>query len=117
MTDLAFIDNLHFLRPGWFFLLIPFALITLIQWRTGDLGRQWQGVIAPHLLPRMVVSGSQRQFDTMGAEFVDGTHSHSESRGATDVGTYVLWEDLVSADGEKLLHVNAYYTVNEIPAP
>jgi len=61
MTDLAFIDNLHFLRPGWFFLLIPFALITLIQWRTGDLGRQWQGVIAPHLLPRMVVSGSQRQ--------------------------------------------------------
>lgn len=61
MTDLAFIDNLHFLRPGWFILLIPFALITLIQWRTGDLGRQWQGVIAPHLLPRMVVSGSQRQ--------------------------------------------------------
>lgn len=61
MTDLAFIDNLHFLRPGWFFLLIPFALITLIQWRKGDLGRQWQGVIAPHLLPRMVVSGSQRQ--------------------------------------------------------
>ena len=61
MTDLAFIDTLHFLRPGWFLLLIPFALITLIQWRTGDLGRQWQGVIAPHLLPRMVVSGSQRQ--------------------------------------------------------
>ena len=49
MTELAFIDNLHFLRPGWFFLLIPCALITLIQWRSGDLGRQWQGVIAPHL--------------------------------------------------------------------
>jgi len=61
MGDLAFIDQLHFLRPGWFLLLIPFGLITFLQWRTGDLGRQWQGVIAPHLLPKMVLSGSQRQ--------------------------------------------------------
>ena len=61
MTDLALIQNLHFLRPGWFFLLIPFALISFLQWRSGDLGRQWQGVIAPHLLPRMILSGSQRQ--------------------------------------------------------
>ena len=61
MTELAFIQSLHFLRPGWFLLLIPFALISFLQWRSGDLGRQWQGVIAPHLLPRMVVSGSQRQ--------------------------------------------------------
>ena len=42
MTDLAFIDKLHFMRPGWFFLLITCALITLIQWRTGDLCRMWQ---------------------------------------------------------------------------
>ncbi|NWK57039.1 VWA domain-containing protein [Verrucomicrobiaceae bacterium N1E253] len=61
MTELASIQNLHFLRPGWLLLLIPFALISFLQWRSGDLGRQWQGVIAPHLLPRMVVSGSQRQ--------------------------------------------------------
>ncbi|MEP4076320.1 vWA domain-containing protein [Haloferula sp.] len=61
MTELALISQLHFLRPGWFLLLIPFALISFLQWRTGDLGRQWQGVIAPHLLPKMVLSGSQRQ--------------------------------------------------------
>jgi len=61
MTDLPFINNLHFLRPGWFLLLIPFAVISFLQWRSGDLGRQWQGVIASHLLPRMVLSGSQRQ--------------------------------------------------------
>lgn len=61
MTELAFIQQLHFLRPGWFLLLIPFAVISFLQWRSGDLGRQWQGVIAPHLLPRMLLSGSQRQ--------------------------------------------------------
>ncbi|MBK1791710.1 vWA domain-containing protein [Persicirhabdus sediminis] len=61
MTKLAFIQDLHFLRPEWFWLLIPFALISYLQWRSADLARQWQGVIAPHLLPRMVVSGSQRQ--------------------------------------------------------
>lgn len=61
MTDLALIRNLHFLRPGWFLLLIPFAVFTYMQWRSGDLGRQWKGLIAPHLLPRMVVPGNQRQ--------------------------------------------------------
>ena len=61
MTELSFFNQLHFLRPGWFLLLIPFAVISFLQWRSGDLGRQWQGVIAPHLLPRMVLPGSQRQ--------------------------------------------------------
>ena len=45
-----------------------------------------------------VVTESQRQFDVMGAEFVDGTHVHSESTGADDEGTYVLWENLTAAD-------------------
>ncbi len=61
MSDLALFNHLHFLRPAWFLLLVPFALITYLQWRSGDLGRQWQPVIAPHLLPRMVVPGNQRQ--------------------------------------------------------
>jgi hypothetical protein len=45
-----------------------------------------------------VIAGSQRQFDAMGTEFIDGTHTHSESTGITDEGTYVLWEDVTSAD-------------------
>jgi Ca-activated chloride channel family protein len=53
--------NFHFLRPEWFLLLIPFAAITYLQWRTGDYARQWQAVIAPHLLPKMIVRGSQRR--------------------------------------------------------
>lgn len=61
MSDYALLGNLHFLRPQWFLLLIPFAVISYIQWRSGDISRQWQSVIAPHLLSRMVVSGSQRQ--------------------------------------------------------
>ena len=61
MTDLSLIRNLHFLRPGWFLLLIPFAVTSYMLWRSGDLGRQWKAVIAPHLLPQMVVPGNQRQ--------------------------------------------------------
>lgn len=61
MIDSVFFNNLHFLRPGWFLLLIPFALISFLQWRSGDLGRQWKGVIAPHLLTKMVLPGSQRK--------------------------------------------------------
>jgi len=45
-----------------------------------------------------VVSGSQRQFKGMGTDFIDGTHTHSESTGSSDIGTYVLWEDLTAAD-------------------
>lgn len=61
MFDVGFISNLHFLRPLWFLLLIPFGIITYLQLRSGNLSRQWQPVIAAHLLPRMVVPGNQRQ--------------------------------------------------------
>ncbi len=49
-----------------------------------------------------VVSGSQRQFKAMGTEFIDGTHSHSESTGSTDIGTYVLWENLTASNSTLL---------------
>jgi Ca-activated chloride channel family protein len=41
--------------------LLPFLALSLLQWRRNDLARQWQTLIAPHLLPRMVVRGSQRR--------------------------------------------------------
>lgn len=59
MTDA--LANLHFLRPAWLLLIIPFALMSVMQWRRGDLARQWKPVIAAHLLPRMIVPGSQRR--------------------------------------------------------
>lgn len=61
MPDLSLITNLHFLRPLWFLLLIPFAVFTYMLWHAGDVGRQWKSVIAEHLLPRMMLPGSQRQ--------------------------------------------------------
>lgn len=51
----------HFLRPYWLLLILPFAVLSVIQWRRSDLGKQWEPVIAPHLLPSMIVPGSQRQ--------------------------------------------------------
>ena len=59
MTEL--LANLHFLRPAWLLLIIPFTVMSLIQWRRRDLSRQWEPVIAAHLLPRMIVPGSQRR--------------------------------------------------------
>lgn len=61
MDELAALGNLHFLRPAWFLLFIPYSLLSVVQWRRRDLGRQWRPVIAPHLLPRMIVPGSQRR--------------------------------------------------------
>jgi Ca-activated chloride channel family protein len=51
----------HFLRPAWLLLLLPFVMLSLLQWRRNDLRSQWQPVIAAHLLPRMIVRGSQRR--------------------------------------------------------
>ena len=61
MSDFDLLSQFHFLRPAWFLVLIPFAIVTYVQWRASDLGRQWQHVIAPHLLRRMMVPGSRRQ--------------------------------------------------------
>ena len=61
MPDFDLLSQFHFLRPAWFLVLIPFAIVTYLQWRASDLGRQWQHLIAPHLLRRMMVPGSQRQ--------------------------------------------------------
>ena len=105
MPDLALLQNLHFLRPGWFFLLVPFAVISFLQWRTGDLGRQWQGVIAPHLLPRMVLSGSQRQLISplwvsvivlpmLVVALAGPSWTRGESPFAVDAGSLVIAVDL-----------------------
>lgn len=53
--------QLHFLRPLWLLLLLPFGFLTFLQWRRSDLAGQWRPVFAAHLLPRMIVPGSQRR--------------------------------------------------------
>jgi Ca-activated chloride channel family protein len=61
MFELERMLDFHFLRPGWLLLLLPFAALSALQWRRSDLGRQWEPVIASHLLPQMIVPGSQRR--------------------------------------------------------
>lgn len=61
MLDGSFLAQFHFLRPSWLLLMLPFAVLSMIQWRRSDLGKQWAPVIASHLLPAMIVPGSQRR--------------------------------------------------------
>ena len=112
MTDLALISNLHFLRPEWFLLLIPFAVISYVQWRSGDLGRQWKPVIAAHLLPRMIVTGNQRQLLTplwisvlvipvLVVALAGPSWTRGESPFAVDAASLVIAVDLSESMGER----------------
>lgn len=59
MPEENLIASLHFLRP-WWLLLAPLAL--LIHWRlrrTYNASQQWKTAIADHLLPHLLVAGSE----------------------------------------------------------
>jgi Ca-activated chloride channel family protein len=56
------IDDFHFLRPWWLVaVVVPLAILWLAS-RSSDVRSQWKGMIAPHLLDRLVVerSGASR---------------------------------------------------------
>lgn len=45
----------HFLRPSWLWLAVPAALVVwLVHWREDPM-RPWRGLVAPHLLPHLLV--------------------------------------------------------------
>ncbi|MCX2979720.1 VWA domain-containing protein [Halieaceae bacterium IMCC14734] len=50
-----FIENFHFLRPAWLFLLLPIIGISALLRRQQDETRGWQAIIAPHLLEALRV--------------------------------------------------------------
>lgn len=54
------IADFHFLRPWWLMaLLVPVAIFWLAS-RSGDARNKWKGMIAPHLLDRLVVDAKGR---------------------------------------------------------
>ncbi len=46
-------SEFHFLRPWWFFALLPVALILVALWRKRTSGSVWQAVLEPPLLQRL----------------------------------------------------------------
>ncbi len=55
MFDSQMLSNFHFLRPWWLLGLLPFVLLFLLQLRQRDTVSAWRKVIAPHLLPLLIV--------------------------------------------------------------
>jgi len=51
----------HFIRPEWFYALIPLALLLWLLWRQRLSSRSWQGVVEPRLLPHLLIGQSARQ--------------------------------------------------------
>jgi len=60
MPDLALLQATHFLRPIWLWALVPVVGLVLLLWRRTDPGRQWKGVIAPHLLEHLRIGSTGR---------------------------------------------------------
>jgi Ca-activated chloride channel homolog len=51
----------HLLRPLWLIALVPvIAVVLLVRWRQSPEA-QWSGVIAPHLLKRLIVRPARRK--------------------------------------------------------
>jgi Ca-activated chloride channel family protein len=55
------LEAFHFLRPGWFLLALPAALVIWAILRRQDPMRSWQTVIAPELLSHLVVRKEVRR--------------------------------------------------------
>lgn len=51
----------HFLRPDWFWLLPPLALLLYWVWRRQLHNRSWQAVCDPQLLPYLLLGRSKRR--------------------------------------------------------
>ncbi len=53
-------SDFHFLRPWWLAALVPAALLAWRLRSAEDVGRAWRKLVAPHLLPRLVVGREER---------------------------------------------------------
>lgn len=52
--------QLHFLRPYWFFALIPLIIFSVLLIKSHKLSRSWQSIIDPKLLPHLLVGKSAK---------------------------------------------------------
>ncbi len=54
------IEQLHFLRPLWFLMLLPLAWLLWRHWHRQRQGGAWQSVCDAHLLPHLLIDAGQR---------------------------------------------------------
>lgn len=54
---MSILADFHFLRPAWLLALLPLGLIILGLLRISDQSTTWRGLVAPHLLPHLLVGG------------------------------------------------------------
>jgi Ca-activated chloride channel family protein len=58
------IADFHFLRPWWLLALVLPPMIVWLASRRGDIRSRWKGLIAPHLLDRLVIEPDHRKHMT-----------------------------------------------------
>ncbi len=56
-----YLADLHFLRPEWFYALLPFALLLWLLWRKQLISQSWKSVVSPSLLPHLLIGESNAQ--------------------------------------------------------
>jgi Ca-activated chloride channel homolog len=54
-------EAFHFLRPWWLMALLPAALILFNFVRLRDPINRWRGIVAPHLLPHLLIRHGDRR--------------------------------------------------------
>ena len=54
------IEQLQFLRPGWFFAFIPLLLFIYLMLRRTRAGTSWQAVCDPELLPHVLADSHHK---------------------------------------------------------
>jgi Ca-activated chloride channel family protein len=53
------IGDFHFIRPWWLVALAPLGLLVWATYRRQSAAQTWRGIIAPHLLPHLLIGESQ----------------------------------------------------------
>lgn len=51
-------NQLHFIRPDWFWAVVPLMLLLWLLWRKQLRSRSWQSVVDARLLPHLLMGGS-----------------------------------------------------------
>lgn len=54
--------DFHFLRPWWLLTVIPAVGLCWLLWAAEDTGRAWRKLVAPHLLPHLLIGRDERSW-------------------------------------------------------